>query len=83
MNTGTIRFSVNAILTQTVEPLEGYTLEQIVDGLNDGTYFTTLSSEGKYIVSYDKQSIEIPVAKIICTQADDNNDYFDYEVEED
>lgn len=80
-----IVFNVNAHVRQTIEPLKGYSITDIVDGLNHGVYFTTLSYEdaddGGLILKINDDGME--TVAIIVAQSVDESDYRHFVLEHD
>lgn len=79
MSQFTITFSANCFISQTIEPFEGYSKEDILEGLNNGKYLTTLGhTNGVY---GDALIFELPsftrVATIVSQTVEDS-EYYDF-----
>ena len=78
MSQFTITFSANCCISQLIKPFEGYSKEDILEGLNSGEYLTTLGHNGLYgnKLIYKLPSFT-PVATIVSQTVEDS-EYYDF-----
>lgn len=74
-----IAFSANCFINQIIEPFEGYSKEEIIDGLNSGKFVTTLGhtngEDGNALI------FELPSFTAVATivsQTVEDSEYYDF-----
>lgn len=90
MNKNRLCFDVIGSIIQTIEIiLPGMTIEDVVKGLNDGIYMTTLEvdhdvcfTEPRYIIKFETDGSETKIAKIVTQLVAPEIQYSRFQVDE-